>query len=103
MSWLESLFQDARFGVRMLRKEPAVTAAVVFSLSLAAGACTATFSLIDALMLRPLPVSHPEALVGVSFQHRPAFPGAPPRDDRFSYSFCSTLAMWPAARSNCSP
>ena len=87
MSWLESLVQDARFGVRMLRKEPAVTAAVVFSLSLAAGACAAAFSLIDALMLRPLPMSHPEALVGVSFQHRPAFQGAPPRDDRFSYPF----------------
>jgi len=87
MSWLESLFQDARFGFRMLRKEPAVTSALVLSLSLAIGACTAAFSLIDALMLRPLPVPHPEALVGVSFQHKPAFPGAPPRDDRFSYPF----------------
>jgi predicted permease len=85
--WLESLVQDAHFGVRILRKEPAVTAAVVLSLSLAVGACTAAFSLIDALILRPLPVPDPEALVAVSGQRKPPFPGAPPREDRFSYPF----------------
>ena len=60
---LESLVQDAQFGLRMLRRNPVVTVAAVFSLSLAIGACTAAFSLIDALILRPLPVHEPERLV----------------------------------------
>jgi predicted permease len=56
------LLRDARFGLRMLRKHAIVSAAAVVSLSLAIGACTAAFSLIDALILRPLPVSQPEQL-----------------------------------------
>ncbi len=63
ISWLESVFQDVRFGLRMLLKNRAVTAAAVLSLSLAIGACTAAFSLIDALILRPLPVRDPDGLI----------------------------------------
>ncbi|MPY87818.1 MAG: FtsX-like permease family protein [Luteitalea sp.] len=63
VSWLESLLKDVRFGVRMLRKDAVVTGAAVMSLSLAIGACTAAFSLIDALILRPLPVRAPEQLI----------------------------------------
>ena len=66
-SWLESVLQDLRFGLRMLRKTAGVTAAAVLSLSLAIGACTAAFSLIDALMLRPLPVRDPGRLVYCSY------------------------------------
>jgi predicted permease len=66
-SWLESALQDLRFGLRMLRKTAGVTAAAVLSLSLAIGACTAAFSLIDALMLRPLPVHDPGKLVYCSY------------------------------------
>ncbi|HLK18104.1 MAG TPA: permease prefix domain 1-containing protein, partial [Bryobacteraceae bacterium] len=62
-AWLESVLQDARFGLRMLRKSAGVTAAAILSLSLAIGACTAAFSLIDALILRPLPVEDPKTLV----------------------------------------
>src|SRR5258707_464064 len=51
---LESLCQDVRFGLRTLRKDRAVTTAAVITLSLAIGACTAAFTLIDALLLRPL-------------------------------------------------
>jgi predicted permease len=60
---LDSLVQDVRFGLRGLRKHPAVTAAAIISLALAIGANTAAFSLLDALILRPLPVDHPEQLV----------------------------------------
>ena len=60
---LESLVQDAQFGLRMLRKNAVVSGAAVVSLSLAVGACTAAFSLLDALILRPLPVQEPERLV----------------------------------------
>ncbi|SPE40036.1 membrane hypothetical protein [Candidatus Sulfopaludibacter sp. SbA3] len=68
VSWLDSLMRDLRFGSRMLRKNPAVTLAALVSLSLAIGSWTAAFSLIDALMLRPLPVSHPESLVYLAYQ-----------------------------------
>ena len=57
---LESILRDVRFGLRMLGKHRVVTGAAVASLSLAIGAGTAAFSLIDALVLRPLPVREPE-------------------------------------------
>jgi predicted permease len=63
ISWLESVFQDVRFGLRMLLKNRAVTAAAVLSLSLAIGACTGAFSLLDALILKPLPVRDPYGLI----------------------------------------
>lgn len=86
LPWLESLMQDARFGLRTLRKDHAVTVAAVVTLSLAIGACTAAFSLIDALLLRPLRLPNPQNLVDLSYPRlRVAFPGAPTEDDRFSY------------------
>ena len=63
MPWLESLLKDARFGFRMLRKDSAVTAAALASLALAIGASLAAFALVDALLLRPLPVYQPERLI----------------------------------------
>ena len=63
---LECVLQDARFGLRMLRKNPLVTAAAVLSLALTIGAFTAAFSLIDALFLRPFPVADPDSLVYLS-------------------------------------
>ena len=61
--WLESLVKDARFGARMLAKNRAATAAAIVSLSLALGSSIAAFELIDALILRPLPVYQPKRLV----------------------------------------
>jgi predicted permease len=61
--WLDSLWRDLRFGQRLLRKDAAVSSAAVVSLGLAIGACTAAFSLVDALILRKLPVRDPESLV----------------------------------------
>jgi predicted permease len=63
MPWLESLLKDVRFGLRMLRKDSTVTAAALASLALAMGAALAAFALVDALLLRPLPVDQPERLV----------------------------------------
>ena len=60
---LESLWRDLRLGFRLLRKDAVVSSAAVVSLALAIGACTAAFSLIDALILRELPVRDPHGLV----------------------------------------
>ena len=60
---VELFRQDLRFGVRMLRKNPGFSAAVVLSLALGIGANTAIFSLLNAVVLRPLPVAAPQELV----------------------------------------
>ncbi|HTQ57309.1 MAG TPA: ABC transporter permease [Bryobacteraceae bacterium] len=60
--WLDSLRADAIFGWRQLRKNKVASTSAMLSLALAMGACTSAFRLIDALLLRPLPVAHPERL-----------------------------------------
>ena len=63
---LESFARDLRYAMRSLRSRPAFTLTVVATLALGIGANTAIFTLVDALLLRPLPVPHPEQLVIVS-------------------------------------
>lgn len=62
-TWLEGLWADCRFAVRSLRREPGFVAAALISLALGIGANTAIFSLINAALLKMLPVQNPEQLV----------------------------------------
>jgi putative ABC transport system permease protein len=86
-AWLESVLRDFRFGLRMLLKYHAASFAAIASLALAIGACTTAFSLIDALMLRPLPLRDPHQLFDLARVFPPFMsPNNQPREfDQFSY------------------
>ncbi len=67
-AWLDSLRADIVFGWRQLMKRKITSAAAVLSLALAIGACMTAFRLIDALLLRPLPIAEPQRLYALSWR-----------------------------------
>ncbi|HKQ88498.1 MAG TPA: ABC transporter permease [Candidatus Acidoferrales bacterium] len=74
LPWLDSLIADVRFGLRMLAKNPGFTCVAILTLALGIGANTAIFTLIDAVMLRMLPVSNPQELVSLNVVDSPSYP-----------------------------
>ena len=54
--WLQDVLQDVRYGLRMLRRHPGFAAVAIATLAIGIGASTATFSIADAVLMRPLPV-----------------------------------------------
>jgi predicted permease len=77
LPWLDTLRADAVFGFRQLVKNKITSAAAILSLALAIGACTSAFRLVDAVLLRPLPIAHPENLyalgrLGTDFDGKPS-------------------------------
>jgi len=75
LRWEDDMFQDLRYGARMLLKQPGFTAVAVLSLALGIGANTALFSVADEVLLKTLPVRSPEQLVLFSWTSGPRLMG----------------------------
>ena len=86
---IESVLQDVRYALRMMRRSPGFTAVAVLSLALGIGANTAIFSLINTLMLRLLPVRDPEQLVELLSK----YPGDPRMNALLVAESTSTIAI----------
>src|SRR5580698_10211974 len=60
---MRTLWQDIRFGIRLLRQSPGMAALAIFTLAIGIGSHTAIFSVLDAILIKPLPYPHADRLV----------------------------------------
>ena len=73
--WLDDSFRDLRYGARMLRKNPGFTAICVLTLAIGIGGVTAIFSVVDAVLLKPLAMKDPAAVMYVQERWQNVLPG----------------------------
>jgi len=97
-SFLETCWQDVRFGVRMLRKSPGFTAIVVLTIALGIGANTAIFSVLNAVLLQSIPVHNPQELVVLRWSAH----GRPRSIGHSSYGDCKSTQWAASFASSCS-
>ena len=91
--WLRDLAADLRFSARSFRRSPSFTATALLSLALGIGATTAIYSLVDQLVLRPLPVHQPERLVLIDWNGNQATVNAFGSSNLMSYPICRDLHL----------
>jgi putative ABC transport system permease protein len=83
------MLHDIRFGLRMLSRNPGVTVLATIALALGIGGSTLIFSVVDAILLKPLPVSDPDRLVWI-------WANSPSRNLAYAFTAYSTFAEWKA-------
>src|SRR5689334_8012288 len=83
------MLQDIRFGLRLLARNPGVTALATIALALGIGGSTVIFSVVNSVLLRPLPVSDPGRLVWI-------WANSPSRNVAYAFTAYSTYAEWKA-------
>lgn len=91
---MRTLIQDARHALRLFRRNPSFTAVSALTIALAIGGCTAVFSVVNGVLLSPLPYPNPEQIVSVAERH----PGSPSTLGGLVFSNRSYHAWAPAAR-----
>jgi predicted permease len=89
--WLDRLLRDVRFGLRSLRQSPGFSATAILTLALGIGANTAVFSVMNAVLLRSLPVSDPDRLVYLRTSNPPRGTGTIDSNETFSYPVYDAL------------
>jgi macrolide transport system ATP-binding/permease protein len=82
--WLETLWQDLRFGIRMLLKQPGFSMIAILTLSLGIGANAAIFTLLHAVLMKNLPVADPETLVRIGDAMSSGVGASNPADGKYS-------------------
>jgi predicted permease len=89
--WIDTVLRDARYALRALGRNPLFTVAVLATLTLAIGATTAVFSVMNAVLLRSLPVADPDRLVYLRTSNPPRGTGTIDSNQTFSYSVYDAL------------